>query len=179
MLKTDRLIIRQWQESDITSLSKLNADKEALKYFPRTYTKQETIEFIEKMSDKISKQSYGFFALELRETKEFIGFTGLSNPSYKTPFTPCTEIGWRIHKQFWGKGYAPEAAKACLDYAFNELYLDEIVSFTASLNKPSMRVMEKIGMTRSIHEDFYHPLINKTDPLALHVLYRLKKENFK
>jgi RimJ/RimL family protein N-acetyltransferase len=97
----------------------------------------------------------------------------LSQPPYETAFTPCVEVGWRFRPQFWGRGYATEAARLALDYGFNTLKLSEIVSFTAVDNQRSRRVMERIGMRRDPAGDFDHPRVPEGHPLRRHVLYRL------
>lgn len=178
-VETERLILRQWKESDRETFVELNSSKENLPFFPNPFSKDESDKFIDKTISLIEKNGFGLFAVEIKSTGEFIGFTGLHNPTYKTHFTPCTEIGWRLHKNFWGKGYATEAAKGALDFAFNQLKLDEIVSFTATLNTPSIKVMERIGMTRDESGEFDHPNVPDGHILKRHVLYRLKRDQYR
>ena len=113
------------------------------------------------------------WATTIKETGEFIGFVGLSIPSFEAHFTPCVEIGWRLTSSHWGKGYATEAALAVLKIGFEKYRLKEIVSFTASVNKRSIRVMEKIGMIHNVKDDFNHPKLAIDHPLSRHVLYRI------
>jgi len=117
---------------------------------------------------------YTFWAVELKETGELIGFVGLKYVDLGLDFTPAVEIGWRLGSQFWGKGYATEGAKAALDYGFNKLGLKEIISFTVPANKSSINVMKKIGMQRDLDGDFAHPKLAAGHPLSKHVLYRIK-----
>ena len=108
----------------------------------------------------------------------FIGFVGLSVPSFTSHFTPCVEIGWRLMKEHWGNGYASEAAAACLRFGFENLKLQEIVAFTVPLNKRSIGVMEKIGMSRAPADDFDHPKLSAGHPLQRHVLYRINRSDW-
>ena len=118
--------------------------------------------------------------IEIKETGEFLGFVGLNVPSYAAPlpFEPCVEIGWRLKRTAWGKGYAGEAAREWLRFGFETIGLEEIVAFTIPDNLPSQRVMEKIGMTRDKDGDFLHPSLPADHPIAKHVLYRLKKTDW-
>lgn len=175
MLETERIIIRQWVESDRLPFCKLNADPETLKFFPKTLTYEESNLFVDKTIDQIEKLGYGLFALELKSSNEFIGFTGITRPNYETHFTPCTEIGWRLDKAFWGNGYATEAALCVLNFAFNEIGKREIVSFTSKLNIASIKVMQRIGMKRDLNGDFDHPNIDEKHRLSEHVLYRIQR----
>lgn len=109
----------------------------------------------------------------------FIGFVGLSVPHFETPFTPCVEIAWRLAKRAWGQGYATEAARAALDFGFTTLELEEIVSFTIPANTASIRVMERLGMSRDPAEDFDHPRVPRGHRLCRHVLYRLDRPTWR
>jgi RimJ/RimL family protein N-acetyltransferase len=102
----------------------------------------------------------------------FIGFVGLSVPRFEAHFTPCVEIGWRLAYEYWGRGYATEAARAVLDFGFQQLALREIVSFTTTANLRSRAVMERIGMTRTPADDFDNPGVPAGHALRRHVLYR-------
>lgn len=170
-IETPRLILREWQEEDLLPFAKLNADPAVMEFFPSTLSLEQTKTMIETLKKRFATDGFSFFAVELRATGEFIGMTGLNKPAYQTPFTPCVEVGWRIAKEFWNQGYATEAALASLDFGFRVLGLKEIASFTATLNKKSQHVMEKIGMTRDLNGDFDHPNVPKDHPLCRHVLY--------
>ena len=121
------------------------------------------------------EHGFGLWATEVTDTGRFIGFVGLAAPTWKASFTPCVEIGWRLAREAWGRGYAPEAARECLRFAFLELQLDEVLSFTVPANHKSRRVMEKLGMTHCPEDDFDHPLIARGHALRRHVLYRLSR----
>lgn len=174
-IETERLTLRQWMEEDKAPFAALNACPETMKHFPRTFSKEESDAFVEKTIKIIDDKGYGLFAVENFDTEEFLGFVGLNEPTFDAPFTPCVEIGWRLHKDHWGKGFATEAAKAVLALAFERLNIPEIVSFTSPLNEASIKVMEKIGMTRDESSDFDHPNVEDGSPLKKHVLYRIKK----
>jgi RimJ/RimL family protein N-acetyltransferase len=123
----------------------------------------------------MDERGFGLWALEVRETGQFIGFTGFAVPKFEAHFTPAIEVGWRLAKDAWGKGYATEAALASLTYGFGPGGLDDVVSFTATTNKPSQRVMERIGMTHDEADDFDHPKLEKGHRLERHVLYRITR----
>ncbi len=120
-------------------------------------------------------QGWSNWAVERRDTDEFVGFVGLTVPTRVLPFTPCVEVGWRLARRHWHRGHATEAARACLALGFEVLGLKEIVSFTALLNQPSRAVMERLGM-RDHGEDFDHPALAADSPLRRHCLYRLSRD---
>jgi ribosomal-protein-alanine N-acetyltransferase len=169
-IETPRLILRQWKTSDHAPFIKLNRDKDVMEFFPSVKTKEETLAQIERLSQDITRQGYGFFAVERKDSHEFIGFTGLTHPGFESYFTPCLEIGWRLSKANWGFGFATEAAIACLAFGFDTLGLDDIYSFTSIHNKKSENVMIKIGMAKD--GEFEHPLMKDGHFLKKHVLYK-------
>jgi RimJ/RimL family protein N-acetyltransferase len=150
----------------------MNADTRAMEFYPRTLSREESDRAVDRIEMHFERRGFGLFAAELRDSGEFIGYVGLSVPSFEAAFTPCVEIGWRLTAEYWGRGLATEGAKAVLRWGFESLALDEIVSFTVPGNARSRRVMEKIGMTRDEEGDFDHPLIPAAHPLRRHVLYR-------
>ena len=173
-LETDRLIIREWRDDDIVPFASLNADPDVMRYFPEPLTYEDSVLMVEKIRTVYNDHGYTFYAVEEKSSGSFVGFTGIVPVFFEADFVPATEIGWRMSKEYWGRGYAPETAKAVLDYAEADLGLQEIVSFTSKLNKKSMRVMEKIGMSRDFDGDFLHPKVPAGHDLQQHVLYRLK-----
>lgn len=174
-IKTERLILRPWQEEDLEPFAKLNADPRVREYFPGLLSRQESDQSIKLMSEHIEKCGWGFWAASLIQTGDFIGFIGLEDVNFKAPFThtPAVEIGWRLAFHYWGRGYATEGALAALQYGFESLNLKEIVSFTPVQNQRSRHVMEKIGMHHDPKDDFDHPKLSEGHPLRRHVLYRL------
>jgi len=129
------------------------------------------------MADRIEEHfrsnGFGLYAAELQTDGRFIGYVGLQTTTFEAHFVPCVEIGWRLASDVWGQGLATEGARAVVRYAFQELRLDEIVSFTVPANRRSTRVMQKIGMTRDAADDFEHPNLPIGHALRRHVLYRL------
>lgn len=173
-LTTNRLRLRQWQDSDYAAFAELNADAEVMKYFPDTLSREQSDALIQRVSAGIRKNGWGFWAVEIKHTGRFIGFVGLNTPSAPLPFNPCVEIGWRLARQHWRNGYATEAAKYALHFAFDTLNLNEVVSFTPVLNTPSQKVMQKIGMTNT-GQNFTHPNVPAGNQLEEHVLYKITR----
>jgi RimJ/RimL family protein N-acetyltransferase len=164
-LRTERLVLRQWREDDREPFAALNADPVVMEHFPSTMTREASDAFVDFNIATIAERGWGLWAVDA--DGEFIGFVGLNEPRFR----PGVEIGWRLARTAWGHGYATEAARAVLAFAFDELGLGEVISFTSTTNVRSQRVMERIGMTRDPADDFDHP--NVTDErLRRHVLYR-------
>ena len=158
MLETSRLILRQWEAKDRAPFAALNTDSDVMRFFPAPLLRTESDNLAARFQEGITERGWGFWAVELQETHQF-------------HFSPCTEIGWRLAKSFWHQGLALEAAEACLTFAFEELALTEVVSFTSVLNKPSENLMIRLGMSKA--EEFVHPALPPDHRLAQHVLYRL------
>lgn len=175
---TERLILRQWRTSDREPFAQLNADPRVMEYFPNLLDRATSNALADRIEANIRDRGWGFWAVELQSTQEFIGFVGLNVPAVELPFSPCVEVGWRLGFQYWGKGYATEAAKGALQIGFEVLQLDEIVSFTAVQNWRSRAVMERLNM-REMPETFLHPSLPIGHPLAEHCLYKLSRSEFK
>ena len=172
--QSKRLLLRAWKDEDLSFFAKMNADKRVMEYFPSTLSIEESDELAKKIRWELNEKPYGLWAVEVLDTASFIGFVGLHYQDFLASFTPCIEIGWRLAYDYWGKGYAFEAAHIVVDYAFNTLKLYELVSFTTTQNQRSRKLMEKLGMTRSPKDDFNHPKLPENHPFSLHVLYRLR-----
>lgn len=177
IFESPRLGFREWKESDKEPFAKMNANKDVMKYFTKTLNSKESNRFIYIIQDYFNQRGYGLWAVEIKETKEFIGFIGFLMATFESEFTPCVEIGWRLDNRHWYKGYATEGAKACLEYGFDKLHLDEIYSFTSEVNQPSQNVMKKIGLKKI--GEFPHPRLEETSELRPHVLYKIDKSNYK
>jgi RimJ/RimL family protein N-acetyltransferase len=173
MLTTKRLRLRLWRPEDFPAFAALNADPRVMRFMPKLLDRAESDAFAERINDHFARHGFGLWAVEVTGICDFIGFTGLAMPRFESHFTPCVEIGWRLAYDFWGSGYATEAACAARDYGFTRLGLEQIVSFTVPNNQRSRIVMERIGMTHSPEDDFDHPLLPEGHPLRRHVLYRL------
>lgn len=178
-LVTKRLILRQFLPEDEGKLAAINANAKVMEWFPAPMTAEQSAGHFARISDHWLQRGFGLFALEIRNTGQFIGFTGLSRPSYQISVPNCVEVGWRLTPDAWGNGYATEAATACLNWGFVDLGLSEIVSFTAEQNARSIAVMRRLGMTHDKANDFDHPMLEADSPLLRHVLYRRKSQHDK
>ena len=152
----------------------MNADPVVMEHFPGPLSRQESDAFVDAIGRKWRDQGFGLFAVEVRDGPPFIGYVGLDRPSFQAPFLPAVEVGWRLAPDHWGHGFATEAARETVRYAFEDVGLIELVSFTTPQNTRSRAVMERIGMTRNPEEDFDHPRVLDDDRLRRHVLYRLR-----
>lgn len=174
---TERLLLRQWRAGDYEPFARLNGDPVAMEYFPWLLDCDKSDALAEKLRGRIEEQGWGFWAVEVRGVAPFIGFVGLNRPNPPVPISPCVEIGWRLLPEYWGQGFATEAARAALRVGFEELHLDEIVSYTATINQRSQRVMQRIGMQYN-GEQFDHPAVPEESPLREHVVYRLGRSTW-
>jgi len=146
-----------------------------MKHFPSTLTRAESDAFIDRIEGFFEANGYGLWAVERLDRDEFMGFVGLAPASFEAHFTPAVEVGWRLGREHWRQGFATEAARIAVTDGFERLGLDEIVSFTATTNLPSQRVMQRLGMTRDPEDDFDHPGVPVGHRLRRHVLYRLPR----
>jgi len=151
----------------------MNADPAVMEHFPELLSSRQSDELVERIESGFAEHGFGLWALEVRETEEFIGFAGLAVPSFDAHFTPAVEVGWRLARSAWRNGYATEAARAAVCFGFEEVGLEEIVSFTVPANRRSRAVMERIGMSRDPADDFDHPGLPVGHPQRPHVLYRI------
>jgi RimJ/RimL family protein N-acetyltransferase len=175
---TARLRLRQWIESDREPFASLSADPRVMEFFPSLLDRVASDAMFDRLQAKIAERGWGLWAVESKTDRRFIGFVGLNIPNYELPFSPCVEVGWRLADEYWGKGYATEAAQGAIAVGFNRLNLSEIVSFTAMPNQRSRAVMERLGMERA-NETFAHPSIPIGHPLCEHYLYRLSREKWR
>jgi ribosomal-protein-alanine N-acetyltransferase len=174
---TDRLILRQWKETDYPLFAKMNANIVVMEFFPDVLSEEESNSLVDKFASLISEYGWGCWAVEIKNTSEFIGFVGLHNTTYEIPKAPFVEVGWRLDKKFWSKGFAREAAEAAIDFAFNSLNLNEVYSFTSLLNKRSIALMKRLNMNDTLN-NFKHPKIPEDHILTEHVLYKIKEEDW-
>ena len=178
-LTTPRLALGSWDDEATDGLFRLSSDPEVMRYFPALATPEQIEALAQRHQANLDAGRPGLYAVRVRETSRFIGFVGLAVPFFEAAFVPCVEIGWRLAREAWGKGYATEAGQACLAHGFDTLGLPEIVSFTAVLNKPSIAVMRRLGMHTDPDEDFDHPSVPEGHRLRRHVLYRLGAEEWR
>jgi len=173
MGRVDRqVILRQWKESDLEPYAAMNADPEVMHYFPKPLTREESALSMARQRTRIEERGWGLWAVEVDGI--FGGFTGLAEPKFTAHFTPCVEIGWRLRREFWGQGIAFKAAQQAMTYAFAELKLSQLVSFTAAVNLRSRKLMERLSFSHEAVDDFDHPEIAEGHWLRRHVLYRKK-----
>ena len=171
-LRTTRLRLRRWLPSDRAPFAAYNAEPRVAEFLLGPLSREESDALVVRIETHFERNGFGLWAVEICGGAPFAGFVGLSVPSFEAHFTPCVEIGWRLGSEHWGQGYASEGAKAALDFAFESLQLDEVVSFTVPANLRSRRVMEKVGMTHAPRDDFDHPAVPRGHALRRHVLYR-------
>jgi RimJ/RimL family protein N-acetyltransferase len=172
-LRAERHLLRYWRQADAAPFAALNADPAVMRYMLGLLSRAEADAMRQRISDRLDEQGWGLWAVEQIESGEFLGFVGLAPVAFDAAFTPATEIVWRLAREHWGHGYAQEAATAVMGFAFEELGLSEVVSFTATANERSEAVMARIGMSPDPHGEFDHPLLEDGHPLRSHVLYRL------
>lgn len=178
MLRTRRLLLRPFRDSDLPALARIHADPDVRRFLPGTLDRAAGDALVERIRLHHARHGFGLLALEVPGVARFAGFVGLARVEFDAPFSPAVEVGWRLARDLWGRGYATEGARACLAHGFHQLGLDEIVSFTAEGNLRSRRVMERLGMRRNPAEDFDHPHLPPGHRLRRHVLYRLARQDF-
>lgn len=177
-LRTPRLLLRTWRDDDLAPFATLNADARVREFFPSALSRQENDALVARFRAHFLERGYGFWAVEIPGTSPFIGFIGLGDPNLPAPLSGLVEIGWRLSPEHWGQGYATEGASAALDAAFDRVGLDQVIALTVPSNVRSRRVMDKLGMVHSPHEDFDHPRVPDGHALKRHVLYRHTRERW-
>ncbi|HEY3737097.1 MAG TPA: GNAT family N-acetyltransferase [Jatrophihabitans sp.] len=170
-IRTDRLLMRRWRDSDREPFAALNADPEARRYFPSTLSREVSDADIDSYEEKWERNGVGLWALERLDTGEFLGFTGLNPMPENGPGEGFYEVGWRLAQPAWHQGFATEAARAALDVAFERLDVAEIWSHTAVANRPSIAVMLRLGLRHVTTAP--HPRLPDDSPLSQHVYYRI------
>jgi RimJ/RimL family protein N-acetyltransferase len=178
-LLSARARLRAWRAADLAPFAALNADPCVMRFLPRVLTRAESDALAAQAQARIAERGWGLWAAELRVSATFFGYLGLAVPSFEAHFTPCVEIGWRLARPYWGAGLATEAARECLRFGFEELGLQEVVSFTVPANLRSRALMERIGLRHDVAGDFPHPRLAAEHPLSRHVLYRLSRERWR
>jgi RimJ/RimL family protein N-acetyltransferase len=174
-ISTGRLIMRGWRESDLAPWAAMNADPDVRRYLGPLLTSGQAEAWVLNYQDDLDRRGFGFWAVEVRASGEFVGFTGLGILDDEMPVAGGVEIAWRLARPAWGHGYATEAARAALDYGFGTLELPEIVAVTMAGNLRSRAVMERIEMTRDPAEDFDDQDVDE-GPLRRQVVYRKRRD---
>jgi ribosomal-protein-alanine N-acetyltransferase len=178
-LRTERLLLRRWRAADRDAFAEMNADREVMEYFPEPLAREESDALVDRIEAGFEQRGFGFWAVELADSSEFIGFTGLAVLGFEAHFTPAVEVGWRLKRSAWGHGYATEAARAAVTYGFGDVGLRQIVSFTPTDNMRSRAVMQRLGMTRDPADDFDYPRLPPGHPLRRLVLYRTSYDRWR
>jgi RimJ/RimL family protein N-acetyltransferase len=177
-LTTARLLLREWRDADREPFAELNADPRVVAFLSGPRNRVASDEFVDRIVARWASDGHGLWAVERREDGAFLGFVGLAAPTFEAAFTPCVEVGWRFTPVAWGQGFATEGARAALRFGFEDVGLEEIVSFTVPDNVRSRAVMERLGMTRDPADDFDHPGYAHGHRLRRHVLYRLGRDDW-
>jgi RimJ/RimL family protein N-acetyltransferase len=170
-LETERLLLRPWRDGDRAPFAALNADAESMRHFPAVLSRAESDAFVDSLMARFAEHGWSQFAVERKADGAFLGLVGPNRPLWSAHFTPCVELGWRILRAHEGHGYATEAARAALAFAFDALGEARVYAFTVPANAKSQAVMQRIGMTRVAGGDFDHPRLPEGHPLRRHVLY--------
>jgi ribosomal-protein-alanine N-acetyltransferase len=178
-LTTDRLLLRRWTDADRGPFAAMNADPEVVRHLRGKLDRAASDAFVDRIEAGFERHGFGLWAVEVRQTGEFIGFTGLAWQTFPAHFTPAVEVGWRLARSAWGSGYATEAARAAIDFGFGGVGLLEIVSITTRTNDKSIAVMRRLGMSTDPAWDFEHPLLPRGHPLRPHVLFRITDDEWR
>ena len=175
-LETTRIVLRQWRSEDYAEFASMNADPDVMRYFPSLLSRKESDALTKKLDNLVAQKGWGFWVAQRKSDNAFIGLVGL-NQADDLPVASCVEVGWRLAKAYWGKGYATEAATAALVFAFSILEKDQVAAFTTIENSRSRKVMSKLGMENR-NENFFHPRISENSGLREHVYYEISRERF-
>jgi RimJ/RimL family protein N-acetyltransferase len=177
-LRSARLLLRDWRDADLEPFAKLNADPQVMRYFRAPLNRADSDAFAGRIRQRLHEDGWGLWAVEVVGEQPFIGFVGLARQTYGPQLTSAIEVGWRLAREVWGRGYAPEAARAVLEFAFGTLNLDQVVSITAARNTASRRVMTKLGLTHDPAQDYANPALDEGHNLRPTVVYRLTAAHY-
>ena len=177
-LRTPRLILRDWRDTDLAPFAALSEDPEGMRYYPAIPDRAASDAIAHYIRSTLAANGFGFWAVEVPGQASFIGYVGMAATGFDASFTPAIELSWRLARPFWGHGYATEAAGAVLDHAFGSIGFQDVVAYTVPDNSRSRRVMERLGMAHDSAGDFDDPRLPVGDPLRRQVLYRLSAERW-
>lgn len=178
-LHTERLLLRTWQPADLPGFAALNGDPQVMRHFPSVMSRPQSDAMARRMQAHFAQHGFGYWVLERHGQPGLIGVLGLQRVNFEAAFTPAVEIGWRLQQAHWRQGYALEAARAVLTFAFEKVQLEQLLAFTVQANLPSQALMQRLGMQRDPHDDFDHPLLPEGHPLRRHLLYRLSRDTWR
>lgn len=177
-LSTERLCLRPWQQGDLQAFAALNADPAVMRHFPACMSRDDSDALAARIHAHFAEHGFGQWIVERRSDGAFLGVLGMQQVGFEAAFTPAVEIAWRLNQAFWRQGYALEAARAVLEYAFAHLCLTELVAFTVPANLPSQGLMRRLGMCHDAAAGFEHPHLPEGHPLRPHLLFRIRREQW-
>ncbi|MBV1854793.1 GNAT family N-acetyltransferase [Catellatospora tritici] len=172
-IATERLILRDWRETDLPAWAAINADPEVREHLGPVWDEARSAASIAHYQEAYRRNGFGFWAVEQRDSGELIGLAGIDPVEPEVPFEGV-EIGWRLARSAWGHGYASEAARVVLEFGFQTVGLDEILAITLAGNVRSQAVMRRIGMTHAADLDFDHRETPDGEVFR-HVVYRKRR----
>ena len=173
-LRTKRLLLRRWTDEDRDPFAQISTDPEVMRYRLAPLSRRESDGLIDETEASFDRNGFGLWAVEQIEDGRLLGFTGFGISDFDAPFCPAVDVGWTLARDVWGHGYATEGAVAALDFAFDQLQLDQVVAHTAELNERSRAVMRRLGMTHDPGDDFDAPWYEAGHTRRRFVLYRMK-----
>lgn len=176
LFESERLGFRKLIQKDKSNIIDMNSNSQVMKYFESVYSKQQSINYFNRLINYFKEHGYGMYAIELKESNEFIGIVGFNTANFDAYFTPCIEIGWKLKGDYFNNGYGTESARACLEYGFSEFNFQEVYSFTSLLNIPSINIMKKLNMKQLGY--FCHPKVTEGHDLRKHIIYKISKQKF-
>lgn len=174
MFETERLIVRDWRDTDRAPFAALNADPEVMRHFPAPLSREKSDAMVDDLIGRHARFGFSLLPIEEKATGDFLGFVGMSRPAFGV-LDGEAEIGWRLSRNAWGKGYASEAARAWLEWFWPRYDEPRVIAFTATSNIPSQKVMSRIGMNYLPELDFAHPLVPDDSPVKDHVVYTIDR----
>ena len=175
MIETDRLILRGWRDSDRDPFYAMSRDPRVMAYLGPLAERTETDAAVDRQIALLARDGHCFWAVERRADRAFLGFCGIKPGPDETPIADKPEIGWRLAHDYWGRGYAREAAAASLAWGWAHLLGDSIYAITVRPNARSWGLMERLGMARRPDMDFGHPGVPEDSPLTAHITYEAKR----
>ncbi|MBV8600276.1 MAG: GNAT family N-acetyltransferase [Candidatus Eremiobacteraeota bacterium] len=179
ILETPRLLVRGWTDDDVPPFVEMMGDPCVMEFYEDVTPRDESLALAARVREALEHDGYGWFVVEVKGGLPFAGTAVLKAVRFEAHFTPAMEVGWIFTPEAWHQGFATEAARALLDYAFETLAWDEVVAMTAAVNMPSRRVMERLGMTYDPKDDFDNPAVSKGHRLERHVLYRMSSQGWR
>ena len=176
MIRTGRLLLRDWQDSDRLPFNAMGRDPAVMAFLGPLQTQAETDAGIARLQALAARNGHTFWAIERRSDGQFLGCCGLKIAPENIPgIAGATEIGWRLRSDAWGAGYAREAAAASLAWGWANLPIERIIAITTRDNLRSQALMTRLGMVRRADLDFDHPALAPGDSLRPHLTFEIRR----